>query len=66
MVYPTRERIGTIEDADVITIRQIKLKKEAIVLQRITGCRMHFTQRFCQLVAKRQPFVREVVDQRLP
>ena len=66
MVYPAGQRIGAIEHADVVAFRQIKLKKEAIVFQRIAGCGVHFTQRFRQLVTKRQPFIREVVDQRLP
>lgn len=66
VVYPTRKRISAIEDADIVAFRQIKLKKKAIVFRGIAGCGVHFTQRFRQFVAKRQPFVGEVVDQRLP
>ncbi|MNL69367.1 hypothetical protein D3C87_1942200 [compost metagenome] len=66
MVYPPRQRIGAIKHANVIAIRQIKLKKEAVIFQRVAGGRVHFTQRFRQLMTKRQTFVCQVVKQRLP
>ena len=66
VVYPSRQRIGAIEHADVIPFRQIKLKKEAVVFEGIAGGRVHFQQRLSQLVTKGQTFVRQVVQQRLP
>ncbi|MNY33763.1 hypothetical protein D3C86_1680570 [compost metagenome] len=66
VVYPARQRIGAIEDANIVAIRQIKLKKETVILQRVAGRRVHFAQRFRQFVTKGQAFVRQVVKQRLP
>ncbi|MNI97835.1 hypothetical protein D3C73_1565580 [compost metagenome] len=66
MIDPARQRVGTIEHADAVAFRQIKLKKEAVVFQGVAGRRVHFDQCLSQLMAKGQTFVGQVVQQRLP
>ena len=61
VIDPTSQCISPIENADIIAIRQIKLKKEAVILQGIAGGRVHFTQCLCQLMTESHAFVRQVV-----
>ncbi|SRN41547.1 Uncharacterised protein [Shigella flexneri] len=61
VIDPTCQCISPIENADIIAIRQIKLKKEAVILQGIAGGRVHFTQCLCQLMTESHAFVRQVV-----